>query len=143
LLLALPLVALAHQVRLDALSEMSGRLAGLTLLLTAALSWWSLTRPCSTASELERRSPLVVGLLHGATGAGALVLLLPSVLSGDTVRAALFVVAFALGSMLAMAGLTEAIGRVGRRLSARRLAIAQRVLMVVAAVVGASWLVLG
>jgi nickel/cobalt transporter (NicO) family protein len=142
LLLALPLLVLAHLVHLPFLASAGDRVAGAALLLTAAWSWKS-SRARSSEETPDARSPLWVGLVHGLTGASALLLVLPSALGGSTLRAALYLVAFALGSMLAMAALTHALGRLGGLLQPRFVARAQRVLLVGAALLGAWWLLSG
>lgn len=142
LLLALPLLVLAHLVQLSFLASAGNRLAGATLLLTAAWSWKS-ARARVSEDTPDGRSPLWVGLVHGLTGASALLLVLPSALGGSSFRAALYLVAFALGSMLAMAALTHALGRLGGRLRPRFVARAQRSLLVGAALLGSWWLVCG
>ncbi|WNG22463.1 hypothetical protein F0U63_42315 [Cystobacter fuscus] len=57
-----------------------------------------------------------MGLLHGVSGAAAVLLLLPAALSNSTVWKALFLGGFALGSTLAMAALTAALAAGSRAL---------------------------
>lgn len=142
LLLALPLLVLAHLVELSFLASAGDRIAGAALLATAAWSWHS-AQSHTAAGGGETRSPLWVGLVHGLTGASALLLVLPSALGGSTLRAAVYLVAFALGSMLAMGALTHAIGRLGGVLQPRLVAQAQRVLLAGAAALGSYWLIAG
>jgi hypothetical protein len=82
-----------------------------------------------------------MGLVHGLTGAGSLVLVLPVIVTGSIDRALLFLVAFAAGSTLAMAALTSAIARLGRALSARGVERAQFGLALGAGALGIHWLV--
>lgn len=146
LLLAVPLLFLASLVELPGLAQLGQRLAGLTLLATAVWSWWSMRRPASSSepssapSASRQRGPLLVGLVHGVTGAGALVLLLPVFMSGDTRASLQFLAAFAIGSTLAMGALTSAIGAFGKRLEARMIASIQRVLLSGSVLLGGSWL---
>lgn len=142
LLLSLPLLALSHWAHVSSLAAWGDRLAGLALLLTAAWSWRSAQR-AAQRHVAEARSPFWVGLVHGVTGAGALLLVLPNTLGGDTTRALVYLAAFAVGSTLAMAGLTRAIGKVGHHLDPRQLRMVQRLLLGGAVVLGTSWLVLG
>lgn len=142
LLLALPLLLVAHLVHLSFLASGGNRLAGAALLLTAAWSWRS-ARAQVRDDAPDGRSPLWVGLVHGLTGASALLLVLPSALGGSSLRAALYLVAFALGSMLAMAVLTHALGRLGGLLQPQLVARAQRALLLGAALLGSWWLLAG
>jgi hypothetical protein len=142
LLLALPLLVLAELVQLSMLATAGDRIAGAALLFTAAYSWHS-ARARAKAIETDTRSPLWVGLIHGLTGASALLLLLPSALGGSTLRAVAYLLAFAVGSTVAMAALTNAIGRLGGVLEPRVVNKAQRVLLVGAATLGSVWLIFG
>lgn len=141
LLLSLPLLALAQLSRVSSLVELGNRLSGAALLLMAAWSWHSSRR--AGASTVEQRGPLWVGLVHGVTGASALLLVLPSALTGDVARSLVYLLAFAVGSTLAMAALTRVIGRVGHALDARRLAHLQRALLGGAVALGSYWLAFG
>jgi nickel/cobalt transporter (NicO) family protein len=142
LLLALPLLLLAELVELSFLANAGNRLAGVALLVTAAWSWRGARAPTST-DDGAARSPLWVGLVHGLTGASALLLVLPSAIGGGALRAAAYLVAFAIGSMLAMAALTQAIGRVGGALEPRWVQVAQRTLLLGAVLLGSAWLLGG
>lgn len=141
-LLSLPLLLLAQLAELSFLAALGDRLAGLALLVTAALSWRS-TRGAPGAAALEARSPLLVGLVHGITGAGALLLVLPNTLGASWLRSSLYLAAFAAGSTVAMALLTRAIGHAGRSLPAHWLRRIQVTLMAGAASLGSFWLVFG
>ncbi len=138
LLLSLPLLLAAQLAHVALLAAYSSRLAGLALLGTAAWSWRSVRRNRLAGVE-EARSPLWVGLVHGATGAGALVLLLPNVLSGSLARSVAYLLAFALGSTLVMGLVTRLIGRFGATLSAVAIARVQRLLLGGAASLGVAW----
>lgn len=142
LLLALPLLVLAQLVQLSFLASAGNRVAGAALLVTAAWSWHA-SRARAEASTVDARSPLWVGLIHGVTGASALLLVLPSALGGSTLRAVVYLLAFALGSTLAMGALTHALGKVGGLLKPQVVSTAQRVLLVGAALLGSSWLLAG
>ena len=138
LLLSLPLLALAQLVHASWFAAVGDRLAGLALIAVAAWSWRSLRT--AGHSQGDTRSPFWVGLVHGVTGAGALLLVLPTALSGDVWRALLYLAAFAIGSTLAMALLTRAIGRVGHLLDQERLRTLQQILLCGAVALGSSWL---
>src|SRR5687767_9578486 len=83
LLLSLPLLVLAQLTHVPWLATVGDRLAGAALLAMAAWSWRSLRRDAGQALGGETRSPFWVGLVHGVTGAGALLLVLPTALSGN------------------------------------------------------------
>jgi nickel/cobalt transporter (NicO) family protein len=115
LLLAIPALLLAQLVSLPSLASWGNRLAGFALLGMAVWSWRSMHQHLSSGGP-ELRSPLLVGFVHGATGAGSLLLVLPVLLAGSLAGSVLFLVAFAVGSTVAMAGLTAAIAKLGARL---------------------------
>ena len=140
LLLAVPLLALAHVVHVPSLASWGERLAGAALLATGLLTLRAL-RSEGAQEPARLRSTLAIGLVHGATGAGSLVLVLPVILAGSLERVVLFLVAFALGSTLAMAGLTSAIAKLGQRLDARTVTRAQRLLALTALALGVYLLV--
>ena len=139
LLLSVPLLLLARSMPVNSIAELGERAAGLALLVTATWSFWR-ARTASRRAAPDMRAPALVGLVHGATGAGSLLLMLPVILSGDVGRAALFLVAFAIGSTLGMAGLTALIGRLGRTLETRVLRGVQTVLLGASVLLGGYWL---
>lgn len=139
LVLAVPALVLTGLVHPPSMAAWGDRLAGVALIGTAAWSWWSMRRRAE--GEGGGRNPVVVGFVHGATGAGSLLLLLPVLLAGSTGRSLAFLVAFALGSTVAMAGLTAAIARVGARLEGRVVARLQRLMVGAAMALGAVWVV--
>lgn len=141
LLLSLPLLVLAQLSQIGALANVGNRLSGAALLIMAAWSFRGLTR--ADSGSVETRSPLWVGLIHGVSGAGALLLVLPSALSGDVERALVYLVAFAIGSTLSMALFTRALGRVGHALNPARLRRVQLGLLASAVALGSFWLILG
>lgn len=138
LLLSLPLLFVVQAAHVAALTSSSNRLAGLALLATAAWSWRSAKR--RFADVAEARHPLWVGLVHGVTGAGALVLLLPNLLSGNIARCLAYLLAFAVGSTLMMVLFTHAIGRFGAALAATTVVRLQRALLCGAVALGGAWL---
>lgn len=143
LLLAIPAALLAQLLQLQALADWGDRLAGLVLCASAAFSWWSLRhhRPHGEPSHGQRGS-LLVGLLHGVSGAGSLVLVLPVIISGSLGRVAVFLAAFSVGSTLAMALLTWGIAHLAGALRARTVTRARYGLTFASFVLGALWLVL-
>ena len=143
LLLSLPLLVLAQLSHAVALADLGNRLSGAALLMMAAWSFRGLRRADSDSGSAETRSPLWVGLVHGVTGAGALLLVLPSALGGDVKRALVYLVAFAIGSTLSMAVFTRALGRLGHALNPARLRRAQLGLLGSAVALGSFWLLFG
>ena len=143
LVLGFPLVLMASAIELPWLSEVTARVAGLVLLLTAWWSWRTLRRPLDVSMPPSRGGPFWVGLLHGLTGASALVLMLPMITSGHQLSALSFLLAFAVGSALGMAGLTHVIGRVAAHLKGTVMLRAQQFMISAAALLGGTWLVMG
>lgn len=148
LLLSLPLLLLAQLVHLSSLAAISTRLAGLALLASAAWSWHSSRGPRASAAGTlatagARSSTFWIGLVHGVTGAGSLLMLLPNALGPSLLRSALYLSAFAAGSTLAMAILTRTIGQLGHALKANTLRRVQHALLLGAAVLGSVWLIVG
>jgi hypothetical protein len=115
------------------------RLAGLALLAMASWSLWSARRHSARASA-DTRSPLLVGTLHGATGAGGLLLVVPMLLSAELSHALAFLLAFSVGSSLAMACLTAGIGKLGSKLGQALVGKAQLWLGAGSILVGTAWL---
>jgi hypothetical protein len=146
LLLALPLVGLMHAVSLPWLASVGERLAGLALLVTAAWSFYQARRhafvsaPAATAASTSARSALLVGVVHGLTGAASLVLMLPVLASGSRLAALAFLVAFAFGSTLGMALLTSLIARVGSRLAPQAIDRSRGLLCTASGALGMFWL---
>jgi len=137
----LPLVLLARMAHLAELSAYGTRAAGLAILVSAA---WSLRNWKSVREGVAmKRSPFCVGVVHGVTGASALLLLLPASLTSDGFTSALYLAAFTLGSTASMTMLTELVGRLGSNLKSTTLDRVQRVLLAGSFALGAAWLTLG
>jgi hypothetical protein len=83
-------------------------LAGASLVTAGVLAWRRLRRGDAAAGE-ARRASLAVGAVHGLTGATAVLLALPVLVSGGGTRAA-WLAGFTVGSTAAMAGLTAVLG---------------------------------
>lgn len=141
LILAIPLLVLARAADAERLASVGDRVAAALLVASGLFSLWRVSRPL-TDGEPATRSPLWVGFVHGATGAGSLTLILPAVVSADARTSSLFMVAFALGGTLAMGALTAIIGRAGERLAARHVQRFQQLFALAAVGVGgALWCV--
>ncbi|HYG70279.1 MAG TPA: hypothetical protein VD838_21560 [Anaeromyxobacteraceae bacterium] len=94
------------------------------------------------APEGRARGVLAVGIVHGATGAAGLLLLMPAALAGSNAQALAYLGGFAIGSTAAMSALTALLATAGRMagagLAAARLARGSSGLSIA---VGAGWLV--
>lgn len=139
MLLAVPLLLLSQLVHLPTLATWGDKLAGVALLAAAAFSWRN--RGNASGAAADTRRPALVGVVHGITGAGSLMLVLPVLISGSLHHTLLFLAAFSIGSTLAMASLTTAIAKLGARLSARVMARAQTWITCAAALLGVYWIV--
>lgn len=141
LVLGLPLLLLVATVDLPRFGQWGVRLAGLALLLTTLWSWLESRRP--VAATVDTRAPFVVGSVHGITGAAALLLLLPVLVSGSVAASVGFLLTFAAGSTLGMMAFAWMVGRLGSRLAARATDRLQSAMLVVAVVIGAALLIAG
>jgi hypothetical protein len=142
LLLAFPALLLARSTYVSQFAEVSDRVAGFALLAMAAYSALQLRAAGTLGGAVEStRNPLVVGFVHGLTGAAALVMMLPILTNGSLAMALAYLCGFAVGSTLAMGALTSALAVFGARLRERVIGIAQRVLLAGAGVLGVVWLV--
>lgn len=88
------------------------RVAGLALVAMGLANLWALRRRRTAAAAVAtrglRRAVFSVGLVHGITGAAALLVLLPLAHASAPVKA-LTLAGFAAGSMAAMAAVTAAV----------------------------------
>ena len=141
LLLGLPLLLLAAAVDLPRFGHFGVRLAGLALLLTTLWSWQASRRPM--AVTVDTRAPFLVGLVHGITGAAALLLLLPVLVSGSVASSVGFLLTFAVGSTLGMMAFAWMVGRLGSHLAPKATDRLQTAMLVVAVVVGAALFIMG
>lgn len=143
LLLALPLWALSRTVVVDgAFVSVAEGVAGVVLVVSGGLAVLR-ARPAAAVETTDARwgLSLWVGLVHGATGAGALLLVLPVLLHSSLSHIAAYLVAFGVGGALAMAALTTGVARVGQHLGAEALLRVQRAGGAAAVLLGAWWLV--
>lgn len=145
LLLALPVVVAARffgLVDLPAFAAVGDRIAGLALIGMAVWSWCSMQHH-QAHHTTDGRSPVVVGFVHGFTGAASLLLVLPVLVAGSAISTSVFLLAFAVGSTLAMAAMTTCLARLGGRLSAVVVGKAQRGLLALSVGLGSFWVVGG
>ena len=141
LLLALVLVISAAAVDLRGVEVWGERIAGLALI---GLGLWGLVRrQRADGAVCSGKSVAAVGLVHGLTGAAALLLLLPAIVADSHAYRLVYLAAFSAGSTLAIAALTASLARLSR--GGRCAALAQGRLPAVASagsvVLGAVWLI--
>lgn len=134
------LMLVLSAVHLEWVDLWAERLAGLALL---GMGVWGLKRRIVPGSEGGApRGVVAVGLVHGLTGASALLLLLPVTVSGTGLEQALFLGGFSVGSTLAMSGLTASIAAFSRvrRVPASVATHVPRVASVFSIFLGGAWM---
>jgi nickel/cobalt transporter (NicO) family protein len=141
LLLALPVLWLTQAVHLPWLAAVGDRIAGVALMATAAWSFYQARRHTVASAALPfGGSALLVGLVHGLTGAASLMLVVPMLASGSRLASVAFLFAFALGSTLGMAALTSLLARLGSRLRPPVVRRSRMLLCSASAALGLFWL---
>lgn len=141
LLLALPVLWLTQVAHLPWLASVGDKLAGLALMATAGWSFYQARGQASAPGTLRfGGSALLVGLVHGLTGAASLMLVVPMLASGSGLSSAAFLFAFALGSTLGMAALTALLARLGSRLAPQVVRRSRLLLCAASAALGLFWL---
>lgn len=128
-------------VHLEGVERWGERVAALALLGMGA--WGLKRRSLAHPPQAETRSVLAVGLVHGLTGAAALLLILPATVSGSALDRALYLGGFSIGSTVAMAALTAGIATFSRsgRVSAWASAKVPRMASALSIVLGSAWMV--
>lgn len=143
LALALPVLAFSTLFDLEGFAAWGERVAGLALLLMAWSAWRQLRHREDSFDDkgapVDDRS-VVVGFVHGITGGASLMLALPVVLGTSTTNAAAWLVAFGVGSTVAMAALTSAVARWGKGLSSSTEQRLQYAMCGLSALLGVAWL---
>lgn len=141
-LAAVALFCAVSMVSLQGLNVWAERIAGVALIVMGVLA---LRR--RSGSQCERQSTVprgvvLVGCLHGLTGAAALLLLLPVAFSASVLDKSLYLAGFSIGTTAAMAGLTASLAVVqrGRTLARwmQRLPVASSVASMA---LGAFWII--
>lgn len=118
LLLGALLLGAASQIHLASAAVWAERIAGLALAGMGVHGLLALRRgavPAAAPARAAWKALVGIGLVHGATGAAALLLLLPAAASASPAHQALYLGGFTVGSTLAMAGLTAALASASRR----------------------------
>jgi len=141
LLLAVPLLVMSRFFELEVLATYGNRLSALALIAMGTWSLLALRKRARSPEGVDARNPLYIGFVHGIGGAGSLLLVLPLLVSGSLDKTLLFLLAFGVGSTLAMGGLTSLLGRVGSKLNPATTSRAQRGLSAVSVALGTMWLV--
>jgi hypothetical protein len=140
LLLCAPVLWLAQHARLPFLASVGDRLAGVALLGTAIVSFIQVRRQAAVDEDGVGRNAVVVGFIHGLTGAASLLLIVPMLAGGSLPSSLVFLGAFAAGSTATMAALTSVLARLGARLSPARARMARYVGCAASAALGLFWL---
>ena len=142
LLLCVPVLWLAQRAQLPLLASVGDRVAGVALLATAIVSLIQVRRHAAAApvGASAQQSAIVVGFVHGLTGAASLLLVVPMLASGSLWSSLVFLMAFAAGSTATMALLTSVLARLGSRLDARVARRARYLACAASAGLGLFWL---
>ena len=140
LLLCVPVLWFAQHARLPFLASLGDRLAGVALLSTALVSFVQVWRQRATHEADGTKNAVVVGFVHGLSGAASLVLVVPMLAGGSLPASLIFLGAFAAGSLAGMAVLTSVLARLGTRLAPRRVRAARHVACAASAALGLFWL---
>ncbi|HYO95880.1 MAG TPA: hypothetical protein VER33_15280 [Polyangiaceae bacterium] len=139
LALALPLILMAELMELSLWAAWGQRLAGAALIVMALYGLRRLqVAPHGSAASLK--AAMGVGFIHGLTGAGSLVLVLPVLVAGSPPSSLAFLLAFGAGSTAAMAAFTTLLARVGSKMPAGIVSRVQRIVCGAAIALGAYWL---
>jgi hypothetical protein len=106
----------ASALDLDVLNRWGERIAGGALVTTGVVGlrrWRALRKPGKEGGAAGKGSApgsvFSIGLIHGLTGAAAVLMLLPAAVASSLTWQALFLGGFVFGSTVAMAGLTAAL----------------------------------
>ncbi|MCP3143195.1 HupE/UreJ family protein [Pyxidicoccus xibeiensis] len=135
------LMLVVSAVHLEGVERWAERIAALALM---GMGVWGLRRRALAGSpEAATRGVVVVGLIHGLTGAAALLLILPAVVSGSMADRVLFLGGFSIGSTLAMSALTAVLASVSQsgRVPATVSTHVPRVASALSVVLGSAWMV--
>ena len=136
------LILVLSTFHLEGVERWAERIAGLALLV---MGLWGFKRRAQSeaAASSAGRGVLTVGLVHGITGAAALLLLLPAAVSGSTLYRCLYLGGFSIGSTLAMAAFTAGLAAFSqsRRMSVTLGANVPRVASAFSVVLGGVWMV--
>ncbi|MFP2924577.1 hypothetical protein ACLESO_05050 [Pyxidicoccus sp. 3LG] len=135
------LMLVVSAVHLEGVERWAERIAALALM---GMGLWGLRRRALSGNpEAATRGVVAVGLVHGLTGAAALLLILPATVSGSMADRALYLGGFSVGSTLAMAALTAGLASVSQsgRLSALLGARVPRAASALSIMLGSAWMV--
>jgi hypothetical protein len=130
---------------LDALGVWSERLVGVLIVCVGAWGLWRVRHPHEHdhPHEHTRGPAFAIGTVHGLAGSSHLYGVLPALALAEGQRVA-YLIAFGIGSMLAMAGFSQMLALVIERLPGSRGIVrdwALRLASLAAVVLGATWLI--
>ena len=138
---AVVMILVLSSVQLEGIDRWAEAVAGAALI---GMGVWGLKRRNLGNAQAVTSGVLTVGLIHGLTGAAALLMILPAAVSESGVHRALYLGGFSLGSTVAMAALTAglaAFSRRGRLLSERAGSLVTRTASPLSIVLGGVWVV--
>ncbi len=148
------LLAFGALLPLDSLGAWSERIVGALIIGVGAWGLWRVRHEThahahdvgthSHGSTRERMPAFVIGTLHGLAGSSHLYGVLPALALGGSARVA-YLIAFAIGSIGAMAGFSSLLAAILERLPGSRELVRRWALIVasvVAIAIGSTWLVL-
>jgi hypothetical protein len=104
------------------------------------VSYLQVRRHTAPDAEAAGRNALLVGLIHGLTGAASVVLVVPMLANAPLTSSLAFLLAFAAGSTAAMAALTTLLARLGNRMTPARARTARYAACAGSAALGLFWL---
>ncbi len=142
---ALVLILALTAVHLEGIDRWAERVAAVALI---GMGVWGLKKMAPMQSEVlsrraANRGAFVVGFVHGVTGAAALLLILPTAVSGTGAETALFLGGFSVGSTVAMGALTAGLAALAktRRVSSSLGRAIPRVASGMSVMLGLAWMV--
>ncbi len=142
---ALVMILALTVVHLEGVDRWAERAAAVALI---GMGVWGLKRMAPTQAGVPSRSAanrgaFLVGFVHGVTGAAALLLILPTAVSGTGAETALFLGGFSVGSTVAMGALTAGLAELAkaRRVSSSLGRFIPRVASGMSVALGCAWMV--
>jgi hypothetical protein len=143
-LVGLLLIAFGSLLPLDSLGLWSERIVGAMIVGVGVWGLWQARHAHDHAHDHARGPAFVIGIVHGLAGSAHLYGVLPALALGEGERLA-YLIAFGVGSVLAMAGFSSLLALLVERLPGSRETLrrgALRVGSIIAIVVGLAWLVM-
>lgn len=141
-LVGLLLLAFGSLLPLDSLGLWSERIVGAMIVGVGAWGLWQVRHGHDHAHEHARGPAFVIGIVHGLAGSAHLYGVLPALALAEGQRLA-YLIAFGIGSVLAMAGFSSLLALLVERLPGSRETVRRGALRcgsLLAIVVGLAWL---